>query len=112
MGITMLKNRMGRVATVAAAAVAALTLGTGAANALYVSDYTTAANIRSGPYTSNSINGIGYPGHGTNDWCWTPGSTVNGYFAWDSNTDRKTGVWGYTFEDYISGAYANQQTKC
>ncbi|MFF2121116.1 MULTISPECIES: hypothetical protein [Streptomycetaceae] len=112
MGLTMLKNRMGRVATVAAAAVAALTLGTGAANALYVSDYTTAANIRSGPYTNSSINGIGYPGHGTNDWCFTNGSTVNGWSYWDSNTDRNTGVWGYTHEDYISGARTGQTTRC
>ncbi|MFD4660172.1 hypothetical protein ACFWP2_31635 [Kitasatospora sp. NPDC058444] len=108
----MLKNRVGRLVAVAAAATAALTLGTGVANALYVSDYTTAANIRSGPYTSYTSKGLGYPGHGTNDWCWTLGSTVNGYNVWDSNTDRQTGVWGYTHEDYISGAYENQQTKC
>ncbi|MFE4513256.1 hypothetical protein ACFRMQ_03515 [Kitasatospora sp. NPDC056783] len=108
----MLKSRVSRVASVAVAAVATLTLGTGAANALYVTDYTTAANIRGAADTGATINGVGYPGHGTNDWCWTPGSAVNGYYAWDSNTDRSTNVWGYTHEDYIAGARANQLTHC
>ncbi|MEU1288733.1 hypothetical protein [Kitasatospora sp. NPDC005856] len=108
----MLRNRVGRMVSVAVAATAALTLGTGVANALYVSDYTTAANIRNTPYTNGVINGVGYPGHGTNDWCFTLGSTVNNYAAWDSNTDKATGKWGYTFEDYIAGAQANQWTRC
>lgn len=109
----MLKSRAGRVASVAVAATAALALSAGSASALYVSDYNTAANIRQTQWTNSAINGVGYPGHGTNSWCWVHGSSVGtGNDVWDSNTDRATGVWGYTYESYIAGAYTGQTTVC
>ncbi|MGW4803375.1 hypothetical protein [Kitasatospora sp. NPDC004272] len=108
----MLNSRTGRIASVAAAVLATVALGAGTANAVFYSDYTTAANIRSTPYTSGTIYGVGYPGHGTNDWCWTLGTSVNGLAAWDDSTDRATGVRGYVSENYIANAYTGQTTHC
>ncbi|MBD0675944.1 hypothetical protein [Streptomyces sp. CBMA156] len=109
----MFKTRTGRITSAAVAATAALALGSGVASAtVFVSDYTTGTNIRATQYTNSAINGVGYPGHGTNDWCWVHGTSVNGSDLWDSNTDRATGVWGYSAEQYISGAYLGQTTPC
>lgn len=104
-------TRSRRGLTVAFATAVALSLGTGAASAgTFDTDYTTAANIRSGPTTSDTIYGVGYPGQGARDYCFTMGTYVNGNPYWDSNTDLATGISGYTSEEYL--ANKSQLTVC
>ncbi|MDH6144270.1 MULTISPECIES: hypothetical protein [Kitasatospora] len=108
----MFESRSLKGLTVAAAATVALALGTGVASAgTFANDYSTAANIRSGPHTSDAVLGTGYPGQGNTDYCFTnQGSGVNGDYAWDYNRDSATGVTGYTSEVYLVSTA--QETNC
>ncbi|MCX4745061.1 hypothetical protein OG455_05900 [Kitasatospora sp. NBC_01287] len=112
MGSTMIKSRSLRAVAVATAAASVLVLGAGVASAgTFSNDYSTAANIRSGPTTSYGVLGVGYPGQGNTDYCFTnQGTGVNGDYAWDKNRDSATGVTGWTSEEYLT-SHA-QETNC
>jgi hypothetical protein len=56
---------------------------------------------------SGTILGLGYPGQGARLWCWVVSTTINGNPFWDNNTDRSTGVHGYSAEGLLTPQYAN-----
>ncbi|BAJ30426.1 MULTISPECIES: hypothetical protein [Kitasatospora] len=108
----MLKTRSLRALAVAVAATAALSLGVGAANATDLpGDYTTAVKLRADSNTSATAYGVGYPGQGNVSHCYKGGTTVGGNSFWDWNTDKATGVTGYSAEFYLTQGYA-QPTHC
>ncbi|MEO6703678.1 MAG: hypothetical protein ABIP57_19580 [Jatrophihabitantaceae bacterium] len=58
--------------------------------------------IRSGPHTSNTALGLGYPGQGATISCFTEGTNISGNPYWDHNRDQATGVTGYSADYYMS----------
>ena len=91
-----------------------LLTGVGVALASPVSAKTYVASgvkIRSGPTTSSTVYGLGYPGHNVVEHFFAQGSTVTGcssYYGcvtsnwWSNHTNTSTGVRGYSWAYYIS----------
>jgi hypothetical protein len=77
----------------------------------YLWDYTAdAVNIRQGPWTSYTSNGLGYPGQGACEFSEVSGETVNGNPYWLYHENLTTFVQGYSTEAYLSISYPNTCT--
>lgn len=89
-------------ASVEAAPFAAAPPG-GSVGVLYVSgDYrVSGVNIRTCPYTSCTIVGLGYPGQGARIDCFRTGTDVNGNNLWLHHRNVTTGVLGYSADYYM-----------
>jgi hypothetical protein len=73
----------------------------------WVSDFKqSGVRIRSGPYLTASVRGLGYPGDGATITQIVRGSHVScpgggGTSEWYLLTNRRTGVWGYSSLCYV-----------
>jgi uncharacterized protein YraI len=100
----MAGRRAFSIALSMAAAGAILTPAT-AAQATFSGDYAASGvYIRTGPHVSSTALGQGFQGQGATILCFTTGDTVNGDPIWWKNTDKATGVTGYSARAYMAGS--------
>jgi uncharacterized protein YraI len=66
--------------------------------------------IRTGPSTSRTVLGLGYPGQGATLYCITTGTNINGDPFWLRNRDQATGVTGYSADYYMSWSHGSLAT--
>jgi uncharacterized protein YraI len=85
------------------AVLAAVLLAMPAAAYAYVDgDYGgDGVRIRTGPYTTRTVVGLGYRGQGARLFCITRGTTINGNPWWEYHRNRTTGVTGYSSDYYM-----------
>jgi uncharacterized protein YraI len=86
----------------AAALALALPAIAGPAAALTGDYATNGVYIRSGPHTTDTALGLGYPGQKASISCYAYGTTVSGDSLWDRNRNLATNVSGYSADAYLT----------
>jgi uncharacterized protein YraI len=66
--------------------------------------------IRTGPSTSRTVVGLGYPGQGATLFCITTGTNINGDPFWLRNRNKATSVTGYSADYYMRWSHGSLAT--